>query len=94
MKLIREPNTRAMKTVQYFNLELIVPEDIKYISVDSDGEIILWIGVHAPYVRMYTVGVDDWFGEIYDYDVGQVDLEGVDWRETLVEYDVPKIDLF
>lgn len=94
MKLIRLPNSPKMKTVQYFNLELIVPEDIKYISVDAEGEIILWFGVHEPYVRMYSWGVDDWVGETFDMDMGTVDLEGVDWRETLVEYEAPEDELF
>lgn len=94
MKLTRVPNSTKMKTVQYFNLELIVPEDIKYISVDSEGEIALWFGVYKPYVRMYSWGVDDWVGETCDMDMGTVDLEGVDWRDTLVEYEVQEEDFF
>ena len=92
MKLIRLPNRRKMKTVQYFNLELIIPENIKYISVDQEGEIVLWFAVHEPYVRMYSWGVDDWVGEASDYDVGKVDLEGMDWRDTLVELEYEEVN--
>lgn len=94
MKLIRTLASRKMKTVQYFNLELIVPEEIAYISVDDIGEIILWLGVHTPYIRTYSWGEDDWVGEVFELDMGQVDLEGMNWRDTLVKYEVESLDLF
>lgn len=92
MKLIRVPKQRLMKQIEYFGLTLNVPEEAKYISVDTDGEIIVWFGIYKPYVRMYTLDVEDWVGEVIEYDLGQVDLEGVDWRETLVELDYEEED--
>lgn len=92
MKLIRVPKQRLMKQIEYFGLTLNVPEEAKYISVDTDGEIIVWFGIYKPYVRMYTWDVEDWVGEVIEYDLGQVDLEGVDWRETLVELDYEEDD--
>jgi|AGFT01.1.fsa_nt_gi hypothetical protein len=86
MKLIREPKRQKMKTVQYFNLTLTVPEDTKYISVDQDGEIILWMDVVKPYVKLYHFNVSDWCGEVIEYDMGQVDLEEMDWKDSLREY--------
>ena len=85
MKFIREPKRPKTKEVYYFNLKLIVPEATKYISVDQDGEIIVWMDVPKPYIRLYTWGVEDWVGEVIECDLGQVDLEGIDWKTTLVE---------
>lgn len=92
MKLIRVPEIRKTKQIEYFGLTLTVPDEAKYISIDQDGEIIVWFSIHKPYVRMYTWGVEDWVGEVIEFDLGQVDLEDLDWRETLVELEYEEDD--
>lgn len=86
MKLTRVPKCNKFKSVQYFNLNLVVPEETKYITVDQDGVIIVWFGIEKPYIQQFDFQVLDWCGEMIEYDVGEVDLEGMDWKDTLVEY--------
>lgn len=86
MKIIREPCDKKYKTVQYFDLSLKVPEETKYISVDASGEIILWMNVIKPFIEMFLYDDGEgWTGEVIEYYVGHVDLEGMDWKDTLKE---------
>lgn len=73
MKFIEE-----QKKIQYFGIELVIPANIKYIATDESG-----------YIYAYTCKPIEeemqWFalnGDIVELCI--VDLEGVDWKETLV----------
>lgn len=82
MKLI-SVETPATKAVEYFGLTINVPIDTRYLATDADGEV--WSFEFAP-----TPETDMWNwwaagSENTSDHVANVDLEGLDWRETLVE---------
>lgn len=84
MKFVRIANVIKLKEVQYFNLTLMVPEETRYISADEDGVLIPWFASPVPEL-ISLILKDDWCGEEIDYDLGTVDLEGLDWRGTMVD---------
>jgi hypothetical protein len=69
------------KTVDYFGLKLIVDKDTNYLTTSPEGSVIASFGVPE---------LDPTLGWMYDWGtyttvVAEVDLEGVDWKDTLVE---------
>lgn len=62
--------------VNYFGIELTVPNDVRYIATDSDG------CVYGYYVEP-NLGGRCW--NVYDdaVSLATVDLVGTDWRATL-----------
>lgn len=72
MKLIN-----GQKQVEYFGLTLYVPDWVKWIATDANGEVFA-----------YSKILNQW-GDMFDGNdpkyITQVDLEGMDWRETLME---------
>lgn len=76
MKLL----SNCYKKVKYFGMELIVPQYTKYITVDA-------YGIVCVYARKPQEGFGSSFmaplNTKYEM-VAVVDLEGMDWRDTLV----------
>lgn len=84
MKFIYKPEYVQYKTVHYFDLTLAVPATANFISVDEEGRLYLWL--YEPVLRKFADGDDawyDWSGEVVDFYAGTVDLEGMDWKDTL-----------
>ena len=67
-----------MKDVDYHGLKLTVPERCKFLSSDKDGET--WANEKRPQT-MY----EHWSYKLNGYCIGTLDLEGMDWKETLIE---------
>ena len=67
-----------MKEVDYHGLKLTVPERCKFIASDADGETWAYelnpksFPLHWGYIKN-------------GYCIGALDLEGMDWKETLIE---------
>lgn len=70
------------KTVLYYGTEVSVPEHIKYIATDNSGTVMGFEQKPVP-----DHGWKFWDNPSADdmYDIGVVDLEGIDWTSTLVE---------
>ena len=67
-----------MKEVDYHGLKLTVPERCKFIASDADGETWSYGTKPDEY--------DEAWGYVKDsYCIGPLDLEGMDWKETLIE---------
>jgi hypothetical protein len=69
------------KTVSYFGIDLIVADYIKFIVTNSRGEV---------YGSKDEPELDHQNGWLYDYYafsdyIASVDLEGMDWKDTLME---------
>lgn len=69
------------KTVKYFGITLEVPRDVKYLAVDGDGRLYSYQNKPEN-----NIALDFWYDSAECYLVGEVDLEGQDWRETLREF--------
>lgn len=68
--------TITQKRVNFFGIDLVVPLNAKYLSAEDDGTVMAHSD-HPWYEPGYYEG----------YEVGEmakVDLEGMDWEETLV----------
>lgn len=78
MKIVKE----IQKQVDYFGISLYVPSWTNYLATDSDGEV--WAFSKNPEVE----GKNWVLSGVYEAEhVANVDLEGEDWKNTLVEYE-------
>jgi len=77
MKIIKQ----IQKQVNYFGITLSVPSWSNYLATDSDGEV--WAFCNKPKAEG-----KDWVLSrgIEAEHVANVDLEGEDWKNTLVKY--------
>ncbi len=64
--------------INYFGIELYVYHEMEFIATDSDGE------VRAHYDEPTTDQSIFWGSRSCSH-VCNVDLEGMDWKETLME---------
>lgn len=85
MKLVSIPEK---KKIIYFGIELMVPIWTKYVATEDDGVVLAFIS--KPVVLDETgkkFGLVIWNNPDADEmeEVAKVDLEGMDWKETLVE---------
>ena len=75
-----------MKTINYFGLLLTMPSKYKFLSTDSNGKV--WACTKQPYIHSNTnIWSNIWCIDYPDIDyivIAQVDLEGLDWKETLM----------
>jgi hypothetical protein len=69
------------KTVDYFGLSLVVYESTKFLATTDAGEVLQ--SQFKPELDPYIGWLYDW--EDYYVHVVTVDLEGTDWKDTLVE---------
>jgi hypothetical protein len=69
------------KAVMFHGTEVHVPEHIKYIAADKSGSVIGFEKEPVPDAEF-----EWWDNPTGDdmYDIGTVDLEGMNWTETLV----------
>lgn len=69
------------KEAEYFGMKILVPDDAKWLSTTMDGTLFAHCSKTAPSdesIFFYT-GSDD------HVVMGGIDLNGVDWKDTLVE---------
>jgi len=69
------------KTVNYFGIQLVVSQDTKYLVTNSEGHVIA--SEQKPefdYKNGWCYDWDEWITKIT-----RVDLEGMDWKDTLME---------
>ncbi len=81
MKLLKV-YTPETKKVTYRGNVFDVPLWVNYMAVDSDGELIIFEAL--PFTDYMS---DTWDGRhgFRDKCIGEVDLEGYDWKNTLEE---------
>lgn len=71
-----------LKTVEYFGHKITVPNDVTWLAIDADGELI-------GYSEEPVLSGDYWlargmyFEESYSF--GCADLQGMDWKDTKVK---------
>lgn len=70
------------KAVDWHGLTLHIPHDHVAVAADSNGWVYSYGGVPVPLTNNQWALIDS---NGY-FDICQVDLEGTDWRTTLVEY--------
>ncbi|NHB87842.1 hypothetical protein [Photorhabdus tasmaniensis] len=80
MKLIKSLTTET-KNVDYFGIQLTVLRLVEYLATDEDGLI---------YAYREEPKLDDWAWLASKFDsfcmpVAIVDLENVDWKDTLIQ---------
>jgi len=79
MKLLSGHKT---KNIRYFGIDMTVRESVKFLATDEDGEVY-------GFDMKPTTKATFWHVSEYAYDfVADVDLEGMDWKDTLVELPV------
>lgn len=69
-----------MKTVNYFGIKLTIEEHFKFLHTDPSGKV--WASIKKPYIKngILVIPVD------FDFKVvAVVDLEDMNWTETLME---------
>lgn len=69
-----------MKTVNYFDIKLTIEEHFKFLHTDPSGEV--WASIKKPYIKngIWAIPGD------FDFKiVAEVDLEDMNWTETLME---------
>lgn len=81
MRLIK--NYCRKKTVQYFGLEIQVPEDTIYIATDEDGVVMAFEALPQEFFGDWLC-IKNSHGKSNNVMVARVDLEGFDWRQTVV----------
>lgn len=79
MRILIAP--QLYKQVDWHGLTLFIPHNHVAVAADSNG----WV---YSYATIPEAGADTWlvFSAQELFDICQVDLEGTDWRTTLVEY--------
>lgn len=81
-KVMKPKYTRE---VEYFGMNVFVPDDAKWLSATESGEVIAHTCTIKPAV-INSCGFYLGTGNYKDYYVfGGVDLNGIDWKDTLVE---------
>ena len=83
MKLLKS-KLQETKEVEYFSLTLTVPKTVNYIATDEDGDVY---GLsHKPHIyRNFWRRDDSDFYNSIEVWVATVDLEGMDFKDTLVK---------
>lgn len=73
---------KLTRTVEYFGLTLNITRKSGWISTDKTGEA--WFSEHKPYLTLDCQF--DYFWRVTDTLIADVDLEDMDWKDTLREY--------
>jgi hypothetical protein len=86
MKLLSKED--SITKVNYFGIELLVPERINYLATDKDGEVWAFSEEPVCYVSPYEEWVIPQFGVLSRGQelVAKVDLKSVAWNHTLKHY--------
>ena len=80
MKILNVRTMQDTKTVKYFGNDLVILSNEFYLAVDSDSSLY-------AYGERPSLSIDDgsWGYDGEDYRrVGDVNLEGIEWDESLV----------
>lgn len=89
MKFLAQQYVPQVKVVDFHGASFTVPEGTQWLTASSYGRVVAW-GEQKPYLGS-TVFHKNCFWDTDPYqdgwqeDIGKVDLEGMDWRDTLVE---------
>ena len=78
MKLLRsEPH--LFITVEYYGMLIAVPEDTRHIATDANGDVFAYDVYNRPkaVIKWLTSSKPEMYR-------GQVDLEGMNWKDTLI----------
>lgn len=75
--------TTQFRTVDYFGIKLQVSEDVKFIATDEDGSVFTYTSEVEPINQAWLRKNN---GELsHASKIAEVDLEGMNWHETLLE---------
>ena len=83
MKLLKSKLQRTKK-VEYFGLGICVPIWVSYIATDEDGDVYGLSHEPSIYKDFWRRDDSDFYNSM-EVCVAEVDLEGLDWKDTLVE---------
>lgn len=78
------------KQVEYFGMMLDIPETAKYLACDDSGELYAY---ESKPLKSTRPGSEFWKPDYRatentaSFHIGYVDLEGMDWKDTLVSYE-------
>lgn len=78
---MRKLTGNDFKTVDYFGIQITVESDINYLATTSSGVVIAF--EQEPELDPKCGWLSQW--EDFTISVATVDLEGRDWKETLLE---------
>jgi len=67
------------KKINYFGIELYIYHEVEYLTTDQDGEVTAHYDKPVCCHELYY-----WHSE-NEWHICNVDLEGMDWKETLME---------
>ena len=71
----------AQKQVNYHGINVIVPANTRWLATDSDG----YLGAYSDQCFAPTLKNRVWDNDQEYINICQVDLEGMDWRDSLME---------
>lgn len=71
-----------LKTVEYFGHKITVPNDVTWLAIDADGELIGYNEEPVSNGDYWLVRAAD-FGDFYSF--GYAYLQGMDWKDTKVK---------
>ena len=81
MKFIEK---KKLITVDYFGLEVQI-FDYGYLAVDYSGRLHWFDSEPYRFIRYWDVQLEDYELKL---NLGKVDLEGLDWKESLMKIDI------
>lgn len=78
-----------VKIVDFHGVSLQVPGGTRWLTASSYGRVVAW-GGEKPHLGNTVFHKQcywdiDPYGQGWQEEVGKVDLEGMNWKETLVE---------
>jgi len=71
----------AQKSVNYHGINVIVPANTRWLATDSDG----YLGIYTDQYCEPTLKNRVWDNGYEYIFICQVDLEGMDWKDSLME---------
>lgn len=71
----------SFKTVDYFGVMLAVGDNIRYLATTKDGDVIAFDQKPARHMELGWLSAC----ESFIVSIAKVDLEGMDWKDTLME---------
>lgn len=89
MKFVSQDWAPQTKVVDFHGVSLTVPEGTRWLTASSYGRVVAW-GIEKPHLgstvfHKHCFWDNDPYGEGWQEEIGRVDLEGKNWKDTLVE---------
>lgn len=81
---VKTKEQSGLREVNYYGIKFLVPSPVRYLAADKDGELF-------GYINKPVIEEEGWWLSLgiglnsADYRVAEVDLEGLDWKDSLLK---------